>query len=63
MQLQIKEVVCLQLVKKELARLLDDHSRCPDSLVKKEIEIDIQLLKEAITIYEQQQNSFHQREN
>ncbi|MCE4049766.1 MULTISPECIES: hypothetical protein [Bacillaceae] len=52
----------MQLVKRELARLLDDHSRCPDFLIKREIEIDIQLLKEAISIFEEQQNSFHQKE-
>ncbi|MCT2344277.1 hypothetical protein [Niallia taxi] len=54
----------MQLVKRELARLLDDHNRCPDHLIKKEIKKDIQLLKEAISIYEkQQQISFYEKEN
>ena len=54
----------MQLVKRELARLLDDHNRCPDFLIKKAIEKDIQLLEEAIAIYEkQQQISFYEKEN
>ncbi|TRZ36625.1 hypothetical protein CEQ21_13980 [Niallia circulans] len=61
---KLRKWSCLQLVKRELARLLDDHNRCPDYLIKKVIEKDIHLLKEAISIYDkQQQNSFSEEEN
>ena len=61
---KLRKWSCLQLVKRELARLLDDHNRCPDFLLKRAIEKDIQLLEEAISIYEkQQQISFYEKEN
>ncbi|GKU82698.1 hypothetical protein NCCP28_20940 [Niallia sp. NCCP-28] len=46
----------MQLIKKELQRLEDDYQKCHSVLIKKQIKIDIELLRNAIFIYNQQNN-------
>ncbi|GKU82591.1 hypothetical protein [Niallia sp. NCCP-28] len=47
----------MQLIKKELKRLEHDYQQCHSLLIKKQIQIDIALLRNAISIYEQKNNS------
>ncbi|WP_198936755.1 hypothetical protein [Domibacillus epiphyticus] len=41
------------ILSNELGRLIDDYYRCTDTNIKEQIQIDIQLLSEAMFIGEQ----------
>lgn len=49
----MKEVV--NIFSNELCLLADEHRRCPDITLKKQIQIDIQLLQRAIELCERQE--------
>ncbi|WP_277585250.1 hypothetical protein [Psychrobacillus antarcticus] len=40
----------MEMVVHELNRLVEDYNKCPDLLIKEQILIDIDLLKEALLL-------------